>query len=188
MKALNAEILGTEKWLNGTYDGHPIHGQVDILLWLPDGQLLVVDYKRSSGSNRMKRMGNGYDSQAELYRTMLRNGGLKNEYDSKLNERIEKAKSIGIVYFTTMDTTSLSDTVDVRPDVIPTWERIESDVSENAMSLISNRLQEVSSGQLYLNREGDNDFFDGVGVKPYALDSSPLISLFTLPGESREVE
>ena len=188
LKALNAEILGTEKWLKGTYDGHPIHGQADILLWLPDGQLLVVDYKRSSGSNRMKRMGNGYDSQAELYRIMLRNGGLKDEDDSKLNERIEKAKSIGIVYFTTMDATSLSDTVDVRSDVIPTWERIESDVSENAMSLISNRLQEVSSGQLYMNREGDNHFFDGVGVKPYALDSSPLISLFTLPGESREVE
>ena len=188
LNALNAEILGTERWLKGTFERRPIHGQVDILLRLPDGRLLVVDYKRSSGSNRKKRMENGYDSQAELYRTMLRNGRLKDEDDFKLNERIAEANSIGVVYFTTMDATSLSDTVDVPSDVIPTWERIESDVSENAMSLISSRLQEVSSGQLYLNREGDNDFFDGVGVKPYALDSSPLISLFTLPGESREVE
>ena len=188
LKALNAEILGSEKWLRGTFEGHPIHGQVDILLWLPDERLLVVDYKRSSGSIRKKRMENGYDSQAELYRMMLRNGGLKDEVDIKLNERIADASSIGVVYFTTMDAASLSDTVDVPSDVIPTWERVESDVSENAMRLIRNRLQEVSDGQLYLNREGDSDFFDGVGVKPYALDSSPLISMFTLPGESRQAE
>ncbi len=42
---------------------------------------------------------------------------------------------------------------------------------------------------LCLNREGDADFFSKqAGVTPYALDSSPLVSLFTMPGDAVEAE
>lgn len=186
---LNAEILGTEEWLEGNLDGLPIHGQADILLGLPDGRLLVVDYKRSSANSRRPRMQKGYDSQANLYRTMLQTGGPKIEDNTALLERLRAGDTTGIVYFMTNDQTSLSDALVVESGSIPGWEVLEGDVAEHAMTLIRERLREVGAGELYLNREGDALFFDKqAGVKPYALENSPLIPLFTIPGEAREAE
>ena len=191
---LNAEILGTEEWLEGNLDGLPIHGQADILLGLPDGRLLVVDYKRSSASSRRPRMQKGYDSQANLYRTMLQTGGPKtggsgSEGNAALLDRLRAGDTTGIVYYMTNDQTSLSDALVVESGAIPGWEVLEGDVAEHAMALIRERLREVRAGELFLNREGDALFFDKqAGVKPYALDNSALIPLFTVPGEAREVE
>ena len=186
---LKADILGTEEWLEGTLDGIPIHGQADILLSLPDGRLLVVDYKRSSANSRKPRMQKGYDSQADLYRTMLQTGGPKSEDNVPLLDRLRAGDTTGIVYFMTNDQTSLSDALVVESGAIPGWEVLEGDVAHQAIGLIRERLREVSEGQLYLNREGDAQFFDKqAGVKPYALDNSALIPLFTVPGETREAE
>ena len=186
---LKADILGTEEWLQGTFDGLPIHGQADILLGLPDGRLLVVDYKRSSANSRRPRMQKGYDSQANLYRTMLQTGGPKREDNAALLDRLRAGDPTGILYFMTNDQTSLSDAPVVQSGAIPGWEVLEGDVAHLAMDLIRERLGEVRAGQLYLNREGDAQFFDKqAGVKPYALENSALIPLFTIPGEAREVE
>lgn len=186
---LNAEILGTEEWLEGHLDGLPIHGQADILLGLPDGRLLVVDYKRSSANSRRPRMQKGYDSQANLYRTMLQTGGPKSEDNTALLERLKVGDTTGIVYFMTNDQTSLSDALVVESGAIPGWEVLDGDVAQQAMTLIRERLGEVRAGQLYLNRDGDAAFFDKqAGVKPYALENSPLIPLFTIPGDAREAE
>lgn len=190
LTTLNAEVLGTEEWLAGTLDGLPIHGQADILLSLPDSQLLVVDYKKSSATSRRPRMQKGYDSQANLYRTMLQTGGPEKKDNTALLKKLRTANATGIVYFMTNDQTSLTDVlVKGKSGVIPGWEVLENDVSQRAMELIRERLQEVGAGQLYLNREGDGQFFDKqAGVKPYALDNSALISLFTISGEAREAE
>lgn len=189
LATLNAEILGTEVWLEGHLEGLPIHGQADILLGLPDGRLLVVDYKRSSANSRRPRMQKGYDSQANLYRTMLQTGGPKSEDNTALLKRLKAGDSTGIVYFMTNDQTSLSDALVVESGAIPGWEVLDGDVAQQAMTLIRERLGEVSAGQLYLNRDGDAAFFDKqAGVKPYVLDNSPLIPLFTMPGDAREAE
>jgi hypothetical protein len=69
---------------------------------------------------------------------------------------------------------------------IPGWETVGGDVAGNAAALIEQRLSEVRTGLLTLNREEDADFFDKqAGIKPYALDNSPLISLFTLAANER---
>lgn len=189
LMALDAEILGTEEWLEGSLDGIPIHGQADIVLGLPDGRLLVVDYKRSSANSRRPRMQKGYDSQANLYRTMLQTGGPKSQDNTQLLDRLRSGDTTGIVYFMTNDQTSLSDALVLESAAIPGWVVLEGDVAHLAMGLIRERLREVSEGQLYLNREGDAQFFDKqAGVKPYALDNSALIPLFTIPGEAREAE
>ncbi len=189
LATLNAEVLGTEEWLQGTLDGLPIHGQADILLGLPGGRLLVVDYKKSSAASRRPRMQKGYDSQANLYRTMLQTGGPKSEGNTALLEKLRSGDPASIVYFMTNDQTALADALVVGSGSIPGWEALENDVSQLAMELIRERLKEVGSGQLYLNREGDGQFFDKqAGIKPYALDNSVLIPLFTVPGEAREAE
>jgi len=188
VKRLGAEILGSEEWLEGTLDGIPIHGQADMLLALSDNRLLVVDYKRSSANSRRPRMQKGYDSQASLYRTMLLTGGPKDKDSADLRNHLITVAQTGIVYFMLNDQTVLSDSVLIESGGIPSWEVMEGDIASHAIELIKKRLREVKAGQLCLNREGDVVFFDKqAGVKPYALEDSPLIPLFTLPGEAVEV-
>ena len=187
LQTLGAEILGSEEWLEGKLDGIPIHGQADVLLGLSDNRLLVVDYKRSSANNRRPRMQKGYDSQASLYRTMLQTGGPKDKERTELINYLSKVGQAGIVYFMLNDQTVLSDSVLIESGEIPGWEVMEGDVASHAIGLIKKRLREVQAGLLCLNREGDAVFFEKqAGVKPYALEKSPLIPLFTMPGEAEE--
>ncbi|PKM31591.1 MAG: hypothetical protein CVV07_00305 [Gammaproteobacteria bacterium HGW-Gammaproteobacteria-11] len=186
---LKANILATEVWLEGNLDGLPIHGQADAVLGLPDGRLLVVDYKRSGAKSRKPRMQKGYDSQANLYRTMLQTGGPKCKDNTELLGCLKAGVSTAVLYFMTSDQVSLTDARIIESGVIPGWDVIEGDIAEQAMALIRQSLRELRSGQLRLNRLGDAEFFDKkAGVKPYALDTSPLIPLFTLPGEAKEAE
>ncbi len=187
VKTLGAEILGSEEWLEGMLGSIPIHGQADVLLGLSDNRLLVVDYKRSSANSRRPRMQKGYDSQASLYRTMLQTGGPKDKESSDLSNHLSKVAQTGIVYFMLNDQTALSDSVLIESGEIPGWEVMDGDVASHAIELIKKRLREVQGGLLCLNREGDTVFFDKqAGVKPYALENSPLIPLFTMPGEAEE--
>ena len=186
---LGAEVLASEAWLQGTWSGIPIHGQTDMLLGLPGDRLLVVDYKRSKSTSRRPRMEKGYDSQANLYRAMLESGGPKDDTDETLLSRIRSAARTGIVYYMLNDQVSLSDSVLLESGAVPGWQTLENDVASRAMALIQRRLGEVSAGEARLNREGDAEFFEKqVGIKPYALENSPLIDLFTVAGEAEEAQ
>jgi len=188
LDVLGAQVLAGEEWLEGRLNGIPIHGQADGLLGLPENRLLVVDYKRASASSRRPRMQKGYDSQASLYRTMLHTGGPKKaKENAELINRLRTASQTGIVYYMLNDQTALSDSVFVESGGIPHWEALEGDVAGRAIGLIERRLNEVRDGVLCLNREGDALFFEKyAGIKPYALENSPLIPLFTVPGEAEE--
>jgi len=187
--SLKAEVLGSEIWLQGKLNDVPIHGQADVLLGLPDNRLLVVDYKRSSSGSRRPRMAKGYDSQASLYRTMLETGGPKDKDNKVVNDRLNHSNQTGIVYYTLNDQVALSDSILAESNAIPNWDALDNNISEHAIQLIRKRLLEVRTGLLSLNREGDERFFEKqAGVKPYALGSSPLISLFTMPDDAVEVQ
>jgi hypothetical protein len=57
------------------------------------------------------------------------------------------------------------------------------------MALIRRRLAEIRTGEVRLNREGDAEFFEKeAGIKPYALENSPLIGLFSVPGDAEEAQ
>ncbi len=186
---LGAEVLASEAWLQGTWSGIPIHGQTDLLLDLPGDRLLVVDYKRSKSTSRRSRMEKGYDSQANLYRAILESGGPKDDADETLLNRIRSAARIGIVYYMLNDQVSLSDSVLLESGAVPGWQTLENDVASRAMALIQRRLGEVSAGEARLNRDGDAEFFEKqAGIKPYALENSPLIDLFTVAGEAEEAQ
>lgn len=186
---LSAEVLASEAWLQGTWSGIPIHGQTDLLLGLPGDRLLVVDYKRSKSTSRRPRMEKGYDCQTNLYRAMLESGGPKDETDETLLSRIRSAARTGIVYYMLNDQVSLSDSVLLESGTVPGWQTLENDVASRAMALIQRRLGEVSAGEARLNRDGDAEFFDKqAGIKPYALENSPLIDLFTVAGEAEEAQ
>ena len=181
LKQLGAEVIGTEMWLHGDLGKLPIHGQADALLALPGNRLLVVDYKKSSASSRRLRMERGYDSQVELYRTMIKTGGPKDPEKEELGKRLQQSGSIGVVYYNMNDTTALSDTGIEESAKLPGWEVLDGDVSVAAMLRINERIAGLRKGKVRLNRDTDKEFFEKkAGLKPYALEVTPLTGLFML--------
>ena len=55
------------------------------------------------------------------------------------------------------------------------------DVASEAMGILEQRVEQLSQGTLKLNWTNDADFFSAQGVKPYALETTPLTSIFMLP-------
>lgn len=188
IRTLNARILGSEKWLKGEFSNTSIHGQVDSIVELSDGTILIVDYKRQGSSKRRLAMQKSYDSQASLYRLMLKTGGFEYEESPELTDTINKSTGIGVVYYMLLDETALSDIplVDNKPYH---WDFVDVDVSSKAMEEISVRLGQIKKGEIKLNREQDEEFYEKEAkITPYALNNSPLISLFTRPDDVEELK
>lgn len=171
LKACKADIVATEQWLRGAYGDVPLHGQSDLLLRLPDGKLLVVDYKKSSSTKRRERMRNGFDLQAHLYRLMIQTGGLA---DLSI-----ATGDIGIVYYLLNDTTALADSPVANDGSVPGWEASTGDASSQAMQHLDRRLSQIRQGEIRLNHIDDEDWWSEQAALPiYALDNSPLLRLF----------
>lgn len=184
LAGLGAEVVAAEEWLAGTWSGIAVHGQTDLILGLPGNRLLVVDYKRSKSTNRLKQMKSGYDSQASLYRAMLASGGPKDPKKVELAQRLRAAAETGVVYFLLNDQTALSDIAPPGAERIAGWQALGGDIASAALARIEQYLKEVQHGRVALNREGDAKFFESqAGIKPYALEVSPLVALFMLPDE-----
>ena len=109
LAGLGAEVVAAEEWLLGSWSGIAVHGQTDLILGLPGQRLLVVDYKRSKSTKRLKQMQKGYDSQASLYRAMLESGGPKDPKKAELAARLRAAAETGVVYYLLNDQAVLSD-------------------------------------------------------------------------------
>jgi hypothetical protein len=171
LASCKASIVSAEQWLRGTHGDVPLHGQSDLLLQLPSGKLLVVDYKKSSSGKRRDRMRSGFDLQAHLYRLMIQTGGLP-EFESPSDD-------IGIVYYLLNDTTALADS-DVDDDgKTPGWEVLSTDISSQAMQRLDRRLLQIRKGTIRLNATGDENWWKkNAGLPIYALDNSPLLRLF----------
>jgi hypothetical protein len=177
------KVLGNEMWLDGKLDDLPIHGSADSVVGLPDGRIFVVDFKKSKSHKRRAQMEKGYDSQASLYRLMLQTGDAKNRYDG-LGQALQRGDEIGVLYYLMNDQVALSDTAGWLAGDIPGAYELGAGVSTAAMTLIHERLRQVKHGEVRLNVEGDEKWFDkNAGIKIYALDNSPLLRMFMHPGE-----
>ncbi len=189
LEQLGADVLASEAWLKGEWSGIAVHGQTDLILGLPGDRLLVVDYKRSSSRKRLTQMQTGFDSQASLYRAMIASGGPKDPKKTELAARLKAAEQTGVVYYLLNDRVALSDTVLAGAAAVPGWRVVEGDIAGEALARIGQRIAEVRSGKLTLNRAGDQEFFEKkAGLTPYALDKSPLIGLFSLPDEDDDAD
>lgn len=179
---LGAEVVAAEEWLAGTWSGIAVHGQTDLILGLSGNRLLVVDYKRSSSSKRLTQMRKGYDSQASLYRAMIESGGPKDPEKVELAQRLKAASHTGVVYYLLNDQVALSEIALPECTAIAQWRALGDDVASEALARIGQHLGEVRAGRVVLNRESDAEFFaKQAGIKPYALEVSPLTTLFMLP-------
>ena len=179
-----AKPIAVEIGLQGSFDGIPIHGNADLLLELPPNRLYVVDYKKSGSKDRRKRMKAGYDHQAELYRTMIKTGGLKEPEKAPqgLAEKLAASKDtgeIGTLYYLMNDQKALADTTGWLPGNIGNLEEMQTNASANAMQLIKDRFSQVRQGKIELNTPADaKEFKDKRGISAYALKDNPLVVMW----------
>jgi hypothetical protein len=118
---------------------------------------------------------------------MIESGGPKNAEATELAARLAAASETGVVYYLLNDQKMLSDAAFPETSTVPGWRAYPHDIASEALALIASRIAEIRAGVLRLNRAGDRTFFDKkAGLKPYALDVSPLIDLFSLPDEDEE--
>ena len=171
LASCKATVVGAEQWLRGQHGEIPLHGQSDLLVQLPSGKLLVVDYKKSTSGKRRDRMVSGFDLQAHLYRLMIQTGGLPG-FESSPDD-------IGIVYYLLNDTTALADSPVCADGSVPGWEELSTDISSQAMQHLDRRLYQIRKGIVQLNTTADEDWWKKNASMPiYALENSPLLRLF----------
>ena len=174
LASCGATVVGAEQWLRGQHGEIPLHGQSDLLVGLPSGRMLVVDYKKSSSSKRRDRMRSGFDLQAHLYRVMIQSGGLPG-FDPPPEE-------VGIVYYLMNDTRALADSPVEADGSVPGWEVLINDISALAMRHLDRRLTQIRRGVVRLNSTDDEKWWEeNAGLPIYALDNSPLLRLFMHP-------
>lgn len=179
LKSLGAEIVGNEFWLSGTLFDHPVHGKADCLLRLPDGQPIVVDYKKSSSGTRRQRLQKGWDLQVDLYRRMTVRIDERSTDDAvRIAETLSGwSKQPAVAYHTLNDGNVLLNGIEVfdSTDV----ELVAGDIAANALALISARFDALKAGRLETNTTADAKFFQkAAALGTYALEDSPLIAAF----------
>jgi ATP-dependent helicase/nuclease subunit B len=182
LEHLGGRVVGVEAKLTGDFNGVAIRGYCDQIIQLPDGKLIVVDFKKSSSPKRRERMALGYDCQVSLYEIMLGEEGHGLEIEAASGRP-------GIVYYTMNDQRVLADDrTDLPPD-LPGLTVVANDVSGYALQEIANRMKELRRGNIEMNREGDAKRLDkDKGLPPYALENSPLIMMFAHPSSEEEAK
>ncbi len=177
LEGLGARVIDNEIGLQGEALGILLRGRADCLLQLEDGSLLVVDHKKSGTPKRRARLEAGWDLQLGLYREMLKRPERTGEV---LETALAGNPQIGVAYHLINDQGVLLEGLEP-PDGVVTV--LEGDISVQALDLLITRLAEVGAGLIRLNSEDDRKFFEKTAnLAPYALDVSPLVSRFMMPG------
>ena len=176
IEGLGARVIDNEISLKGEALGILLHGRADCLLQLADGSLLVVDHKKSGTPKRRARLEAGWDLQLGLYREMLKR---PEETGDVLEAALAGNPPIGVAYHLINDQGVLLEGIQPPDGVVSV---LEIDISVHAMDLLSTRLDEVKAGMIHLNTEDERKFFEQTArLSPYALNDSPLVSLFMMP-------
>jgi ATP-dependent helicase/DNAse subunit B len=179
----NLEILGEETWLAGEFNNHPIHGKADLLCKTTDSQLLVIDYKTSKSKKRKESMEKGFDHQATLYCKMLDSGTVSDKTPNKVKKYLQSSPKTGALYYTLRDQVILGDE---QTKSLIDVENTGTNISVNGLNKIRQQMKHLREGVVTLNTENDSvTFAKETSITPYALEDSPLISLFMKKEEDK---
>lgn len=158
-------IADVEQRFSGEIWGTPVKGFADAIL-KKETSVLVLDYKKSKSKDRLTRLSRGFDLQTYIYRELYQQQHGQTEIHSgyyNLNDQVMVLDQIQ-----TVD----SDIKVVAPDI-----SIE-DQSLKARDLVQNRLSQLKSGQVELNRNQDQANWEKEGIKAYALKDNPVVTRF----------
>ncbi|MFG1404373.1 PD-(D/E)XK nuclease family protein [Xanthobacter sediminis] len=182
LATLGAEILGNELPLGGQVLGIPCRGFADSVLRLPDGGLVIVDHKTSSSGARRQRMEKGWDVQVEIYRALAQQSAGNPELETK---GLAGNAPISVAYHTTRDRTLLLHGP-APARTAPGVEMVDADIGSEALARLGTELRALAGGRLNLPEWTLLDVMAKGGVRPYALDDSPLVSAFVRGGDTED--
>jgi hypothetical protein len=104
---------------------------------------------------------------------------------SELPDEI-KNQPVGVMYYLMNDQQLLSDTTLVADRPLPGLHVLDNDISSGAQALLEQRFAELAAGTLSLNFTDDMKVIErDTGIKPYALERSPLLQRFSRPESDR---
>ncbi len=187
LQAAGARVLACEQWLRGHWQNVPVYGKCDLLLAFGRSRVLIVDYKWSKFAGHRERMERGWDVQLPVYRAMAAGGGLKRSASSGSASTgpladLQRVQWVGTAYFTGLDQVCLSDESQPWLRGMRGWQKVAGPVDRNASRKLGARLLELGFGYVSLNVEGDRVHWEKeCGIRPYAMDISPLVELFAIP-------
>lgn len=166
------KIEEVEKRLEGVLWDIPLKGFADAILRKND-EVMILDYKKSKSDKRLKRLEEGFDLQTFIYRALYEQQTGNNKLHSG--------------YYTLNDQTLVLDQnasvnqTDIKIKV-PTGITLQEQ-SKLATDYIQQRLEELSGGRVVLNRSGDKEAWDKVGVAAYALKDNSIVQRFVIEEE-----
>ncbi len=175
LRVNDVSIVANEIGLSGTAFGLRLFGLADCILRTKQGQIVIVDHKRSGSARRRDQMRKGWDLQVALYAEML------------ANPDTEKAKEVVVppgsyaatAYHLTLDHTVLLGGVGT--PALQGAEPVNHDISANSLSYLTSKIEEVRTGLVRLNNEGDLERMEKErGSKPYALLDNMFVGSFLL--------
>lgn len=162
----NWTISEVELELQGQLWDTPLKGYVDAVL-SSGNQRLIVDYKTSKLTSRLKRLEKGYELQTLIYRQLFQQNNEQGEVMSG--------------YYTLNDTTLLTDQP-LKPsnqlNVLQPEPGLVAQ-SEKAAELVQARLKDIENGNIRLNVRSDEKAWKDRGITPYSLTDNPIVSRFT---------
>lgn len=171
---LEAKVIGNEIWLAGEAFGINLHGKADAILELPNGELLIVDHKKSGTNGRRKRMDKGWDLQAGLYADMIARPTRRE------GDEMEPlfGRKVAVAYHLMNDGGLLTSGLALTEDSLA--RDMGDEVNAEAVAKLAERLAELGAGRVVLNTSKDKAFFEKeAGFTPYALtDGSALVTAF----------
>jgi hypothetical protein len=176
-----ATVIQNEFWLRGSVFGIEVHGRADCLLKLEDGQLVIIDHKKSGSRRRQQRLDAGWDLQVELYRRMAQGSETPDQELDETRKLLASANSLGVAYHLMNDGGILVH--GHVPDGRHTsFTSVDGDISHAALAKLEAEIGRLRRGEILLNREGDRKFFEATAkIGPYAFDASPLVDAFSIP-------
>lgn len=164
------QIIDAEKHLSGTLWNLPVRGYSDAILQ-QQTTTLILDYKKSKSPDRIKRLQHGFDLQTYIYRALYQQMTGANKIHSgyfNLNDCV-------LVLDEAIDNSSL---MSIEAPGIPLIQQ-----SQNAITHVKQRLDELASGEVMLNTLADENEWEKVGIKAYPLKDNPVIKRFMKPAE-----
>jgi hypothetical protein len=158
--------------LTGELFGLPIKGFVDAVFKQGDTRL-ILDYKKSSSTNFVDRLNNGFDLQTMIYRKLLEAAG-----------KIPAGVHSG--YFALNDRTLVLDAAINSTVTGLNQKSIKApiqDQSIKAETAVKRRIEQLRNGFVELNTEGDSKHWANLGVSSakYAIDDNFLVSKYLKP-------
>jgi|GEM_PF-2775267 len=173
-KITNWKIISVEQRIMGELWNHPMKGFIDSVLNKESGDdnsVLILDYKKSKSDGRLERLNSGFDIQNYVYRALYeQNFDTQNIYTGYYNLNDQTM----VLDQSPTNSTTQSDTSinEVYPN------KTITDQSVQAKGALSKRFEQLRSGYIELNSQGEVKGWKDFGITPYALQNNPIINRF----------